>query len=89
MNITFAFTIFHFLVTCSLNLNYQRNSIKRTKSNSYSEHFHNCAKIEHYGLYNIGTHHKKFGGKKKKNENILCRVSKEYTYRRLTLPSGC
>jgi hypothetical protein len=31
-----------------------------------------------YGLYTVGTHHKKFGGKKKKR-NILCRVSKEDT----------
>jgi hypothetical protein len=43
----------------------RRNSIKQTKSNSYSKHFDNYTKIEHVGLYTIGTHHKKFGGKQK------------------------
>jgi hypothetical protein len=42
------------------------------------EHGGNCAKIEHVGLHSVGTHHKKFGGKRK-NANILCRVSKKYT----------
>jgi hypothetical protein len=35
---------------------------------SYSKHFDNCAKIEHLGLCNVGTHHKKFGGKKEKRK---------------------
>jgi hypothetical protein len=57
-------------------MNYSKKSIKQTKSNSYSRHFDNYAKIEHVGLYSIGKHHKEFGGKKKKKTNILCRVSK-------------
>jgi hypothetical protein len=40
------------------------NSIKRTKSNSYSKHFYNYDKIEHVGLHVVRTHHKNFGGKK-------------------------
>jgi hypothetical protein len=42
-------------------------------------------KMQHHGLYTVGTHHKKFGGKKEKyfvecqrktlREALLCRVS--------------
>jgi predicted AAA+ superfamily ATPase len=35
--------------------------------------------MEHVGLNNVGTYHKKFGWKKKNNKNILCRVSKNGT----------
>jgi hypothetical protein len=34
----------------------------------------------HVGLHSVGTNHKKFGRKKKKNKNILCRVSKVDTW---------
>jgi hypothetical protein len=47
----------------------RRNSIKWTKSNTYSKHFDNYAKIEHVSLHIVGTYHKKFSEK-----NILCRV---------------
>jgi hypothetical protein len=33
----------------------------------------------HVGLHSVGTYHKKFGWKKKKIKNILCRVSKKDT----------
>jgi hypothetical protein len=58
---------------------FRRISIKRTKSNSYRKHFYNCVKMEHIGLHSVGTYHKKFGWKKKKNKNVLCRVSKNDT----------
>ena len=32
--------------------------------------------MEHVGLHHLRTYHKKFGWEKKKNENMLCRVSK-------------
>jgi hypothetical protein len=55
MNIILHSLFSIFRVTCSSNLNYPKNSIKRTKSNSYNKHFDNCAKIEHVGLYSVGT----------------------------------
>jgi hypothetical protein len=77
MNIIFAFTVFHFSSDLQLKSESSKeNSVKRTKSNSYSKHFYNCAKIKHVSVHNIGTNHKKFGWKKEKNKNILCRVSK-------------
>jgi hypothetical protein len=42
----------------------------------------------HVGLYNVGTYHKNFGWQNKKNKNVLCRVSKEDTRQRLSLPSA-
>jgi hypothetical protein len=77
MNIILHSLFSIFRVIYSSNLNYPKNSIKRTKSDSYSKHFYNCAKIEHIGLYTVGTHHKKFG--KKKKTNILCHVSRKDT----------
>jgi hypothetical protein len=37
----------------------EKNSIRRTKSDSYSKDFGNCVKIEHVGLHTVVTHHKK------------------------------
>jgi glutathione peroxidase-family protein len=64
MNIIFTFTVFHF--SCDLQFKSElseENSIKRAKSNSYNKYFDNCSKIKHVGLYNVGTHYKKFGEK--------------------------
>jgi hypothetical protein len=66
-----------------------RNSIKQTKSNSYSKHFYNCARIEHVGIHSVGTKHKKFGWKKEKNKNILCRVSRIWHSAKHSLLSAC
>jgi hypothetical protein len=35
--------------------------------------------VEHVGLHSVRTNHKKFGWKKEKNENKLCRESKQGT----------
>jgi hypothetical protein len=35
--------------------------------------------MEHLSLHSVGTSHKKFGWEKKKNKNILCRVSEDST----------
>jgi hypothetical protein len=60
-----------FRVTCSSNLNFPReNSIKRTKSNSYSKQFYNCAKMVLLGLHSVATYHKKFGKENKKKIKI-------------------
>jgi hypothetical protein len=56
-----------------------RNSNKRTKSTSYRKQFSNCLKMVHVGLYSVGTYHKNFGWKNKKNKNVLCRVSRNDT----------
>ena len=37
----------------------------------------------HVGLHSVGTYHKKFGRQNKKNENILCRVSRDDTRQRM------
>jgi hypothetical protein len=58
---------------------FQRNLIKRTKSNSYRKQFYDYAKIVHVGPHSVWTYHKKFGWENKKNKNILCRVSKNGT----------
>jgi hypothetical protein len=58
---------------------FRRNSIKRTKSNSYRKHFYNCIKMVHVGLHSVRTYHKKFGWENKKNKKKLCRVSKNGT----------
>jgi hypothetical protein len=36
-------------------------------------------KMVHVGLHSVGTYHKKFGWQKRKNKNILCRVSRNNT----------
>jgi hypothetical protein len=59
-----------------------RNSIKRTKSNSYIKHFYNCAKMVHVGLHSVVTYHKKFGLEK----NILPSVQ-EWHSAKPALPS--
>jgi hypothetical protein len=63
------------------------NSVKQTKFNSYRKHFYNCTKMVHVGLHSVGTYHKKFGWKKGKNKNILCRVLENGTRQRHLLPS--
>jgi hypothetical protein len=55
--------------------------MKQTKSNRYSKHFDNCAKIEHVDLYTIGTHHKGLVGKKEKytlSSALAGTLGKEY-----------
>jgi hypothetical protein len=47
------FSIFRVISTS--NLNYPRNSVKQTKSNSYRKQFNNCAKIEYVCIYSVGT----------------------------------
>jgi hypothetical protein len=32
----------------------------------FYKQIYNCVKIKHVGLHSIGTNHKKFGGKKRK-----------------------
>jgi hypothetical protein len=67
MNIIFAFTVFH--VSSDLQFQselFEEIQLNEPKSNSYSKHFYNCAKIEHICLHSVGTNHKKFGGKIKK-----------------------
>jgi hypothetical protein len=67
MNIIFTFTIFH--VSSHLKFKSELSEeiqLNEQKSNSYSKHFYNCAKIEHVSLYSVGTNHKKFGWEKKK-----------------------
>jgi hypothetical protein len=54
MNINFAFIVFVFFKWLVVQIwIIRRNSIKRTKSKSYSKRFDNCAKMEHVGLYTI------------------------------------
>jgi hypothetical protein len=53
---------------------FRRNSINRTKSNSYRKHFYNCTKMVHVGLHSVGTYHKKFGRENKKIKSILSSV---------------
>jgi hypothetical protein len=75
MNIIFAFTVFHLSSELQFKSELsEKIQLKRIKSNSYIKHFYNCAKIEHVGLHSVVTNHKKFGGTKKKNKNIHCRV---------------
>jgi hypothetical protein len=49
---------------------------------------YNCPKMVHVGLHSVWTYHKKFGGQNKKNKNVLCRVSKDDTRQRHSLPSA-
>jgi hypothetical protein len=66
MDTIFAFTVLHFSSDLQFNSELpQENTIKRTKSNGYSKHFYNCAKMEHVSLHSVGTYHKKFGWEKK------------------------
>jgi hypothetical protein len=60
MNIIFTIMVFNL----SSDLQFKsessvENLINRIKSNSYSKHFYNCAKIVYVGLHSIGTNQKK------------------------------
>jgi hypothetical protein len=80
MNIIFAFTFFPIFEWPAVQIwIIQWNSIKQTKSNSYSKHFDNCAKIEHVSLYTVGKCHKKFGGKTKKCKYSLPSVKERHS----------
>jgi hypothetical protein len=57
--------------------------MKQTKSDSYSKHFDNCVKIEHVGLHIVGTHHKKFGGKKKRKKHTLLSVKIRHSAKKM------
>jgi hypothetical protein len=44
---------------------------------------YNCPQMIHVGLHSVGTYHKKFGGQNLKNKNMICRVSREDTRKRV------
>jgi hypothetical protein len=76
IDIVFAFTVFHF----SSDLQFKFELSKKIQLNEQdliviANTFIIVPKMEHVSLHSVGTNHKKFGWKKKKNENILCRVS--------------
>jgi hypothetical protein len=76
MNIIFAFTVFYF----SSDVQLKSELLEKTQLNEQNliviaNTFIIVSKIEHVSLHSVGTNHKKFGWKKKKNGNILCRVS--------------
>jgi hypothetical protein len=66
MNIIFAFTAFYISIDLQFKYElFEKNSIKQTKSNSYSKRFYNCAKIEHVGLHSVQTNQKNWLKKRK------------------------
>lgn len=69
MNIIVAFIVFHF--PSDLGFKFElSNKIQLIELNEIdiAKHFYNCAKIKHLDPKTVWVHHKKFGGKRKKNQ---------------------